>query len=67
MGDQDFLVKMEGGGGGCQHLKQKFCLCGSVDHCDHDPGSQANFYGGHKFTILIWPVFFHKGPFTLDV
>ena len=38
-----------------------------VDRCDTDTGVQATSYGGHKFTVLIGPVFFTKGLSTLDV
>ena len=39
-----------------QHFNEKFCLYRSIDRHSPDPGSQATFCGGHKTTVLIWPV-----------
>ena len=39
----------------------------SIDRYDAGPGSQGNFYSGHKITIVIWPVGFSKDLSTLDI
>ena len=38
----------------------KICLYQSINHHGPDPG-------GHKITVLIWPVSFSKGLSALDV
>ena len=44
-----------------------FCLYQSIDRYGPDSSGQATFYGGHRITVLIWPVCFSECLSALDV
>ena len=48
-------------------LQRCICLRISSNDINADTSGQATFYGGRKFTVLIWPVFSSKGFSTPDV
>ena len=45
--------------------ENKIFVC--ADQAVADASGQATFYGGHNFTVLIWPVFSSQGLSTPDV
>ena len=47
-------------------LETKIVFGRSIDCYDTDPGGEATFCGGHKITVLIWPVGSSKALSTLN-